>query len=50
MLYEVITGLMVGLIAGAIVITVGLLGGSLDTLFGTIDTKITDANQTATGG
>lgn len=37
-------GLMVALIAGAIVVTVGLLGGSLDTLFGTMKGKLDTAN------
>jgi pilus assembly protein Flp/PilA len=33
-------GLLVGLIAVAIIVTVGLLGGQLDTLFATVNTEL----------
>ena len=36
-------GLMVALIAGAIIVTVGLLGGALDTLFDTVKTAVEGA-------
>jgi pilus assembly protein Flp/PilA len=36
-------GLLVGLIAVAIIITVGLLGGELDRLFGLVEDSLADA-------
>ncbi|MCK6208950.1 Flp family type IVb pilin [Georgenia sp. EYE_87] len=40
-------GLMVGLIAVAIIVTVGLLGDELDTLFDSVLTEIEGANAEA---
>jgi pilus assembly protein Flp/PilA len=37
-------GLLVGLIAVAIIVTVGLLGGELNTLFGTVETELSGVN------
>jgi pilus assembly protein Flp/PilA len=39
-------GLLVGLIAVAIIVTVGLLGGQLNTLFGTVETELSGVNTT----
>jgi pilus assembly protein Flp/PilA len=39
-------GLLVGLIAVAIIVTVGLLGGELDRLFGTVETSLSGVNTT----
>ena len=38
-------GLLVGLIAVAIIVTVGLLGGELDRLFGTVETELSGVNN-----
>jgi len=43
-------GLMVALIAAVIIGTVTALGGSLDTLFGTVGGAIDDANTAAEAG
>jgi len=40
-------GLMVALIAAAIITTVATLGGDLDSLFSTVDTRIQGANTNA---
>jgi pilus assembly protein Flp/PilA len=37
-------GLLVGLIAVAIIATVALLGGELDRLFGTVETELSGVN------
>jgi pilus assembly protein Flp/PilA len=40
-------GLLVGLIAVAIIVTVGLLGGSLNDLFNIVEDSLTDTATTA---
>lgn len=40
-------GLIVGLIAVAVVVILGTMGGGLNTLFTTVNTEVTNANTAA---
>ncbi len=43
-------GLIVGLIAVAVVVVLGTMGGGLNTLFTTVSDEVTDVNTGAGGG